>query len=161
MSAIASFIRIPKTAIEGLRLAAPPPKRKLFETARSTYWDYLRQNGEKVAEYGWSGWVFGPLLEYLKEREQIDLDHSAYDELSEFLTKARGVSHSILTDEHRKAYLERLEAPFSRETLRDYYNEFTATHDGGSGEPMLDGIHCLCQSLKALDDQSVVVFIIG
>src|ERR1700690_1804793 len=108
MSAIASYIRIPKTAIEGLRLAAVPPKKKLFGTARDTYWDYLRQNGKEVAEYLWSGWVFGPLLEYLKEREQIDLDHSAYDELAEFLTKARGASHCILTDEHRKAYLTKL-----------------------------------------------------
>jgi hypothetical protein len=160
MSAIASFIRIPKTAIEGLRLAATPPKR-LFGRARDTYWDYLRQNGQEVAKYMWSGWVFGPLLVYLQEREQIDLEHSAYDELATFLTKARGVSHCILTSEHRKTYLAKLEMPFSEEALRDYYNEFSGTHEAEVGKPMLDGIEALRQSLNAVDDKSVVVFITG
>jgi len=109
----------------------------------------------------WSGWVFGPLLVYLLEREQIDLEHSAYDELSEFLTKARGVSHCILTKEHRQAYLAKLEAPFSEEKLRDYYNEFSGTQEAQVGEPMLDGIRCLRECLNALDGESVVVLIIG
>jgi hypothetical protein len=161
MSAIASFIRIPKAAIEGLRLAASPPKKRLFGSARDTYWDYLRQNGEEVAHYPWSGWAFNPLLVYLHEREQIDLEHSAYDELAAFLTQARGVSHCILTNEHKKAYLARLEAPFSEETLRDFCNEFDGTHEGEAGQPMLDGIRCLRVCLNALDDESVIVFIIG
>jgi hypothetical protein len=137
-----------------------PPKR-LFEKARDIYWDYLRQNGQEVAQYMWSGWVFGLLLVYLQEREQIDLEHSAYDELAAFLTKARGVSHCILTNEHSKTYLAKLDTQFSEETLRDYYNEFSGTHEDEVGKPMLDGIEALRQSLSAVDDKSVVVFITG
>jgi len=161
MSAIASFIQIPKTAIEGLRLAAAPPKKKLFGSSRDNYWDYLRENGKEVAEFRWSGWVYNPLLVYLQEREEIDLEHSAYDELAEFLTKARGVSHLILTDEHKKAYLTKLEAQFSEDTLRDYYNEFNAAHEDEVGKPMLDGIRCLSECLSGLDENFIVVVIIG
>ncbi len=41
MSAIASFIKLPKSALEGLRKAA----------AGGTDYDYLTANGREVAEY--------------------------------------------------------------------------------------------------------------
>jgi hypothetical protein len=161
MSAIASFIRIPITAIEGLHRAATPPKKKLFGTERDTYWDYLRKNGQEVADYKWSGWVFNPLLVYLDEREQINFSHSSQEELAAFLTKARGDSHFILTAEHRRAYLARLEAEFSEEALCDFYNDFNECDEAEAGKPMLDGVLCLRDCLRTLDDQSIAVFIIG
>ena len=72
MSAIASFIKLPKTAIEGLRQVALPRKR-LFGTPRDSYLDYLQQHGQEVADYQWSGFVLGTLLPYLEEQHQITL----------------------------------------------------------------------------------------
>jgi hypothetical protein len=56
MSAIASFIKLPKSAIEGLRKAATD----------GTDRNYLSTNGREVAEYRWSGgrvmcWSFAPV----------------------------------------------------------------------------------------------------
>jgi hypothetical protein len=161
MSAIAMFIRVPKTALEGLRLAATPEKRTLWKGARDGYWDYLQRNGQSVAEYEWSGDVFSTLLPYLEERHQIDLTHSGFEELATFLSRTRGADHLILTDELRNTYLAALANPFSEEELRDYYNEFTGTADEEAAKPMLDGIRCLRDSLMAVDDASVVVFIIS
>ena len=55
MSAIASFTKLPKSALEGLREAL----------ASGTDYDYLRANGREVAEYRWSGYVLATLLPYL------------------------------------------------------------------------------------------------
>jgi hypothetical protein len=160
MSAIASFVQIPRNAVEGLRLAATP-RKKLFGGMRDTYPDYLQQNGQSIAEYKWSGYVLATLRVYLQQRHDIDLMHSAYDELSSFLTHARATTCFIFTDTHKKAYLAKFDPPFSEEELRDYYNEFNATHEDQVGKAMLDGIRSLRQCLNALDDKSVVVFSIG
>jgi hypothetical protein len=56
MSVIASFIKIPKSALVGLRSAAVPKKR-LFGAARDTYYDFLREHGREVADYHWSDFV--------------------------------------------------------------------------------------------------------
>jgi hypothetical protein len=160
MSAIASFIQIPKAAIEELRLATTPQK-KILEGMRDAYPDYLQKNGQSVAEYEWSGYVLATLLVYLQQQHHIDLMHSEYDELSKFLTNERGATHFIFTDSHKKAYLEKFDLPFSEEELCSYYNEFNATHEDQAGEPMLDGIRSLRHCLNAIVDQSVVVFSIG
>ena len=66
MSAIASFIKLPKSALEGLRNAA----------TGGTDSDYLRSNGREVAE--WSGYVLATLLPYPQEKHLIDLMKSEY-----------------------------------------------------------------------------------
>ena len=66
MSAIASFIKLPRAALDGLREAAIP-KKGLFGPPRDTYIDYLRQHGQEVADYRWSGYVLATLLPYLAE----------------------------------------------------------------------------------------------
>ena len=81
MSAIASFIKLPKTAIEGLRQVALPRKR-LFGKPRDSYLDYLYRHGQDVADYQWSGFILATLLPYLEEQHQITLMKSEYDELS-------------------------------------------------------------------------------
>lgn len=96
MSAIASFVKLPKTALEGLRQVAVPKKR-LFGTPRDRYLDYLQQHGQQVADYQWSGFVLATLLPYLEEQHQITLMDSEYDELGNFLTDSRKATHFIFT----------------------------------------------------------------
>jgi hypothetical protein len=98
MSAIALFVKLPKTSLEGLMKAAIPQKR-LFRAPRDSYYDYLRQHGEEVADYQWSGYVFGTLLPYLDELHQIDLMKSEYETLSQSLSTTRRAPHFALTSQ--------------------------------------------------------------
>lgn len=160
MSAIAEFIRLPKTALEGLRSSATT-KRKLFGGTSNNFPEYLRKHGKEEAEYRWSGWVFSTLLAYLDEQHQIDLTHSELDDLAGFLNDSVGPSNFFLTYSHRQAYLSKLEGEFSEDALRDYFNEFNEANESEIGEPMLDGIRAVRECLSKLDDQSVVLFHIG
>jgi len=163
MSAIALFFQLPKSAFQTLREAAAPKKQR-FGSAKDNdnYWAYLQQNGREVADYRWSGYVMGSVLDWLQEEHQIDLKKSPHDELSSFLSKARGSTHCVLSVEHRRAYLERLEpSAFSSEHFRRYYNEFHGTDERDIGDSMTDGIGALRQALMSLDDNSIVLLIIG
>jgi hypothetical protein len=152
MSAIATFIQLPKAALDGLRQAV----------AQGRYRDYLQQQGRTVADYEWSGYILATLLPYLQEVHQIDLMRSEHDDLATFLTERQQATHFIFTDAHRQAYHDRLDPQsFSEEQLRDYYNEFNETEEPDAGQPMLDGIRALRQSLGAVDEGSVIVFSIG
>lgn len=161
MSAIASFNLLPVTALDGLRKSAVPKKR-IFGGSKDTYWDYLRRNGREVVNYQWSGYVLGTLLCCLKDDYQVDLMRSSYDDLATFLTKARRATHFILSPEHKASYLERLNSSvFTTESLRDSYNAFNATNGPDAGNPMLDGVHAIRESLAGLNEKSVVVLVIG
>jgi hypothetical protein len=160
MSAIASFIKLPKTALDGLREAAVPKKR-LFGAPRDTYPDYLRQHGQEIADYKWSGYVLATLLVCLQKQHQIDLMKSEFDELSTFLSKSRGATCFIFTDAHKQAFIPKLTGQFSEQALCDYYNEFNGAAEADAGKPMLDGVSAFRQSVSALDEASVVVFSIG
>jgi hypothetical protein len=152
MSAIALFIKIPKAALEGLRKSA---------TGGSPY-EYLKLNGHEVSDYRWSGDVLVTLLPYLEEKFQIDLMKSEYGDISNLLTNATDATHFIFTPAHKKAFLDRLEpALFSEDEMRQYFNEFNATNEREIGKAMLDGISCVRESLGQIDDDSVVVFVIG
>jgi len=149
MSAIASFIKLPKTALEGLRKAA----------ASGTDYDYLHANGREVAEYRWSGYVLATLLPYLQEKHQIDLMKAEYDDIATLLTNSTGATHFIFTPSQNTAYLNRLDPTlFSQEEMRDYFNAFNETNEQEIGRAMLDGIAVFRESLRQLDEGSVVVF---
>ena len=148
MSATASFIKLPKSALEGLPAAA----------ASGAAYDYLSSNGTEVAEYRWSGYVLTTLLPYLEEKHQIDLMKSEHDELAAFITNATGATHFIFTADQRTALLNRLEPKsFSEAAMRRYFNEFNATNDQEIGQAMLDEVSALHQSLGEIEDNSVVV----
>jgi hypothetical protein len=120
MSAIASFIKVSKSGLDGLRNAA----------GNGTDCDYLIANGHDVAEYRWSGYVLGTLLPYLQEKHQIDMMKSEYDELAAYLTNTTGTTHFIFTPSQRTAFLKRLEPKsFSEEEMCQYFNEFNATNE--------------------------------
>lgn len=159
MSAIASFIKLPKTALDGLRESAVP-KKGFFGAPQDAFFDFLEQHGDEIAEYSWSGYVLATLLAYLDEKHQITLESDG-DELGNFLTEARGATYSIFTNGHKQAFLTKLGGQFSEEILRDYYNEFNETDEPEIGKAMLDGIQALRQSLSSIDENSVIVFGIG
>lgn len=159
MSSIAAFIRLPKCEIAELRTAAVPVKR-LFGAAKDGYCDFLRMHGQSVADYEWSGYILATLLVYLQQN-QIDLMKSEFDELSTFLTNARGSTHFILTETHKRNYLSKLGGDFSEEALCSYYNEFNATAEMEMGKPMLGGIKAVRQSLNSVDESSIVILSIG
>src|SRR5262245_5362995 len=112
MSAIASFIKLPTSALDGLRDAAAPKKR-LFGAPRDTFNDYLSEHGREVASYPWSGYVLATVLPYLHEQHQIDLMRSEHDGLSEYLSESRSASIFIFTQAHRNAYADKLGGEFS------------------------------------------------
>jgi len=86
---------------------------------------------------------------------------SEHDELATFLCQSLQATCFIFADAHRQAYVGKL-APesFSAQKLGEYYNEFNASDEPDSGQPMLDGIRAFQQSLSALDGDSVIVFCI-
>jgi hypothetical protein len=152
MSAIASFIKLPKSALEGLRNSA----------TSGTHHDYLSANGREIAEYRWSGYVMVTLLPYLEEKHQIDLMKSEYDDLAAFLTNTTSATHFIFTPSQRTAFLNRLEPKlFSEKEMRQYFNEFNATNEHEIGRAMLDGVRALHGSLGQIEDSSVVIFAIS
>jgi hypothetical protein len=151
MSAIASFTKLPKTSLDGLRQSA----------TQGSFHGFLQQHGKPVADYEWSGFILATLLPYLDEK-QIQLMSSEHDELATFLSQRLQATCFIFTDAHRQAYVTRL-APdsFSEEKLGAYYNEFNATDEPDAGKPMLESIRAFQQSLSALDGDSVIVFCIA
>ncbi|MEX2316122.1 MAG: hypothetical protein WD669_03155 [Pirellulales bacterium] len=152
MSSIASFTHLPIESLDGLRQA----------TLQGGYAEYLKQHGRETAVYPWSGYVLGTLLVYLEEQQHVDMMKSEYDELATFLTESQQASHFIFTHAHRRAYFDNLlPENFTEAMLCDYYNDFNATNEPNAGQPMLDGIRALRQSLNALDESSVVLFCIG
>src|SRR5215510_11642252 len=137
MSAIASFILLPISTLAALREAAAPKKR-LFGNPKDEYRSFLKNTGQEVAEYRWSGYVLGTVLCWLKDEHHVDLMDSPYNELANFLTKTRGSAHSIFTNEQKHLYLKRLDpARLSVERLRDYYNAFNGTNEPEAGTPMI------------------------
>jgi|SRR5689334_12301445 len=156
MSAIASFVQLPTSALGGLRTSAVP-KKTFFGSTQDKYEDYLRQHGRSVAEYPWSGYVLATLLVFLQQRG-IDLMHSEYDDLATFLTNSRRATHFIFTHAHRLAYLDQLTNSFSEVELRDYYNQFNGVAELDAGKPMRDGVATIRDSLASIDKDSVVLF---
>jgi len=158
MSAIASFVRLPKNALGGLRDAAVPKKR-IFGAPKDTFDDYLRAHGNETTQYQWSGLVLATLLPYLHERHQIDLMKSEYDELAAYLCKAREATFFVFTQSHKAAFFERLDpALFSEANLRQYFNEFNEANEQQVGKAMLDGVSAFRQALGQVNDESVVLF---
>jgi hypothetical protein len=161
MSAIAQFIKIPKAAVESLTKAAVTQKR-ILGTPRDTFHDYLRQIGQEVAEYRWSGYVLTTLLMYLAKNHQIDLMKSEYDALAMTLSTARQASYVVLTSGQKTKYLDQLDAlSVSEDALRDYYNAFNAANEPTAGKPMLAGLKPLRDALSEVDDSSLVLLSIG
>jgi hypothetical protein len=161
MSAIASFVLLPKSRIGELLAALDREAGKEFWTDHP-YHDCLAEHGRQLADYEWSGWVLGTLLAYLQEQCQIDLMASEFEDLCARIIEQCGGTSLFLTAEHKRQYLDKLEPSlFSEEELGEYYNQFNESDEPGAGEPMLAGIRCLHDTLAQVDDDSVVICSIG
>ncbi len=161
MSAVASFILMPKSALDGLRAAATP-QRSWLGRPKDRYWDYLKEHGREVSQYEWSGYILATLLPFLEERHQIDLMTSEFDQLSTYLVEKRGATHFVFTEGHKRQYLDKLNPQsFSADVLGKYYNEFNEVDEPDAGRWMLDGIRCFRESLAQVDANTVIVFVIG
>ena len=160
MSTIASFFKVPKNLVEDLREAIPRTQQPPG-TPHDAYNELLHQHGQQMEKYPWSGYFLVTLLVYLQENKQIDLMHSEFDKLSEFLTNSQGTTCFILTEAHKRNYLAKLTGEFSERSLCDYYNQFNDSDDPEAGKLMLDGVRVLRDNLNQLDDSSVIVCSIG
>jgi hypothetical protein len=160
MSAIASFILLPKSALPELCEAAVL-KKGLFGGVKDRFPDFLRTRGRVAASYNWSGYVLATVLSFLEER-QIDLMKSEHDDYSSHISKERESTCFIFTPAHKRAYLAQLSPEsYSEPDLRDYCNEFNGSSEVDAGKPMLDGIRAIHDSLRLLDDESVILLHIG
>ena len=161
MSAIASFILIPKAALPELRTAAVP-KKGWFGGTKDHFYGFLRQRGREVSHYEWSGFVIATLLVYLQQNRQIDLMKAQGDDLSAFLSEKRKGTWFALGAGHKNLYLAKLSPDsFSEPEMRDFYNKFNASNEAEIGKAMLDGVRSIRESLNAVEDDSVVLLNIG
>jgi hypothetical protein len=161
MSQIASFVLLEANKLDTLRTTASP-KRRFFGGNRDEYNDFLQKDGREVAHFHWAGIVIATLLSYLQERHQIDLMKSEHDDLAMFLCKERHASIFFLTNEHKRVYLNRLQALVcSEEELTDYFNTFNEANETEIGAALLDGLSSIRESLLALDERSVVLLSMG
>jgi len=159
MSAIASFIRFPKSVLRGLREAAVPEDESLGGES-DYFYDFIDENGEELEFYG-SGYTIVTLLSFLDENG-VKLMKSEYDDLVRYMYEKREELCFVFTSSHRSEYCEKLDRnAFSESMLRDYYNKFNATNETEIGTAMLEGIQCIRESLESIDDDSVVYLRIG
>lgn len=150
MSAIASFILLPKSKLDDLQQAATRP---------DDWHEWLDENGRPAADYEYSGYLLATLLPYLEARHNIDLMDSDYNELGNFLSKEREATYFVFTEKHKMAYADQLSPEFfSAALLCEYFNKFNAASETEIGEPMLDGIRAIQESLKKVDGDSVIIF---
>jgi hypothetical protein len=160
MSAIATFILLPKSAIDDLRDASVT--KMLFGKPRDGYWDFLSERGQKLEEYDGSGYILATLIPYLYQEKDIDLGKSELDDLATFICNVRGTSALILTIQDREKYLPQLKPDLYSETeLRVYFEEFNETKNEESGKAMLDGIALFHANLSKLTSDSFILLTIG
>ncbi len=159
MSAVATFIRIAILDLPKIREAVVP-KKGFFGGVKDVFHDTLQKQGREVASYQWSGYVLATLLPFLDE-QGLDLMKSEHDELSKYVSEKRQTTCFVLTNSHKKHLPQLQHQSFSEAALRDYYNEFNRTTESDIGKAMLDGIQVLNESLKSVDENSVVILLIG
>jgi hypothetical protein len=150
MSATANFTRLPRADLTELVEAATDDDPQAFLS-------FLAANGTSVADYDWDGEAFSVLLPVLSEEYDIDLETSENEivaDISEYVQ----ATVFILTAEDKQKYLEKLSPDnFSKEELREAYEDFAEEEDEEAGDMMLDAITALHQSLAEADADHVVV----
>jgi hypothetical protein len=90
MSAIASFYVLPADRLDEVAAAATPRPRGWFRGAQDRFWEVLRGNSHALDAFGWSGWAFGTLDIYLKDRHGFMYGDFGDAAATAQLTKARG-----------------------------------------------------------------------
>ncbi|MES1228315.1 MAG: hypothetical protein ABUL72_06550 [Armatimonadota bacterium] len=145
MSATASFIKVAASSLSNLAK------------------NFSMKAGQEVAVYPFSGYVIGTVLPYLEENG-FDLMASGRESDEEALGEASGSSVFILTPGIKADVLTKLShfKP-TASSLASYYNEFNdAEEEVEAIAPAMEAaIECLKTSLVAIDDDSVVLVVVG
>jgi hypothetical protein len=159
MSHSGMIYRVPTNSIDGLREAAVP--RKSLFRKRDGYWDYLEKNAQRLALFDGTGEYIVILLEYLEEKHRIDVKKSESNALAETLTKLRGITHLVFTDETKPALSEKLKTLTVTEMeLTEFYNQFEETDETEAGAIMLDGLKSIRDAIAGLNGSQVVLLIV-
>ncbi|MDE1906799.1 MAG: hypothetical protein KGH75_10175 [Rhodospirillales bacterium] len=153
MSAVASFIRLPKEELKELASAVGGDDPQGLA-------EFLAANGTSVVEFEEDGEIFSVLLPVLADDYDIDLETSENALIAD-LAEATDALVFILTQADQKKYLEQLDPEnFSAEELGEAHADFTEDEEEGAGEAMLAGIAALHQAMQEIDaDHAVVVSI--
>ncbi|MEJ8302750.1 hypothetical protein [Saccharibacillus sacchari] len=151
MSLIAEFKKMPIAKFEEWSLAVA------IEGMTEDTNAFLQAHAKPLTEYDGSGYVYSTLLEYLAEKG-IDLEESEYALLASEMTDKYYDLCTVLTNEHKSAYLGRLNlTDFDEDELRDYYNELNDTEEKQAGSFMLEAIRVLQFNLREADETTVVL----
>jgi len=150
MPATANFTRLARADLAELVEAANDDDPQAFLS-------FLAANGTSVADYDWDGDAFGVLLPVLSEAYDIDLETSENEIVADIAEYVQATVF-ILTADDRDKYFEKL-APdqFSKDELREAYEDFAEEEEAEAGDMMLDAITALHQSLSEVDADHVVV----
>jgi len=126
MSQIAGLYVVPDSAIDAIRKAALPQKAGWFSKPEDTFWQTLWMHaGPDRLEFGWSGYAFVVLFEYLRDRTLFDVEACENAELARFLSKARQSYFLTFTPSQSKEFARWLAAAqLEEDDVRQYVIEF-------------------------------------
>jgi hypothetical protein len=162
MSAVADFRLIETTKLNDLRDNAEVKiEKKLFsKKVIDTYWDYLESNAKKLKDFDYSGYVFADLLIFLLEKKGIDLLKGKHDDIANAIYEKRQNSMIILTYDHKRSYLDKLNPDnFTLEELIAFNKEFSEDDDPELAKAEVAGIKTLKENLELLSGNSHVVLL--
>ncbi|MBJ7428025.1 MAG: hypothetical protein JHD28_03580 [Bacteroidia bacterium] len=114
----------------------------------------------KLADFQWSGYVFGNLLFFLQEQKNIDLLSSEFDSICNWIAEKRKISVMIFTFNHKATYFDKLFADnFTNEELIQFNKEFSHEDDLELVQAEKAGIEAIRKSLEQLNDNNKVVLL--
>jgi hypothetical protein len=105
------------------------------------------------------------LLVYLEEGEpakSINFRNSPYAAIAKYLTDIRDTTFVILTEDHKKKYLQALQpVNFKQDELAEYCKEFGQEDFPEAGQAMMEALEVLRYNLTEAEKDKVVLLIIG
>ncbi len=167
MSQIASFYSIEANKLGKLKEVAEVKfEKRWFRKVRvDNFYDYLAANSEQLKPYNWSGYIMFTLLVYLEEGEpakSINFRNSPYAAIAKYLTDIRDTTFVILTEDHKKKYLQALQpVNFKQDELAEYCKEFGQEDFPEAGQAMMEALEVLRYNLTEAEKDKVVLLIIG
>jgi hypothetical protein len=165
MSAIADFRLLDTVKLNELRDNAEiKVEQKLFEKKTiDHYWNYLNSNSKQLKDFEYSGYIFADLLVFLEENKGIDLLNGRYKDIADHISERRSNFTTILTYDHREAFLNKLNPDdFTIDELIAFNKDFSEQDDPVLAEAELAGIKALKDSLDQLSsDNQIVLLTVG
>jgi hypothetical protein len=159
VSQLAEFFRLRRDQLPEL-VEAAQPKRKLFGRAKHEFPETLARVGRELDRYGWSGYYFAVLDAYLHEEKGVALMESECSAEAAALSQAR-VTTWVFTPSH-KVHLDAIDPQSHNEdALRRYFEEFNEYEDPDAGHALLDALAALHRQISSLDDESIVLLMVG